>query len=224
MANTEKHSPYFNLKDAFQEKHCSICYLCRRSVTHSLDGLLYERVNDSSTVESMKASEGFCEKHFRQLVELQDATGISIITRRVLEFMVQKWIQDPKEPRKKGRAKKLCPACATWNETEESYLGLFLENLDDLDILFAHEHSFGFCIAHFRAIYSRVEDEDKRKRLLKIQMEKMESLIKELAEFERKHTYEHHHEGFGEERDSWLRAIEFLRGRSDLLSQKERRA
>ncbi|MBN1870568.1 MAG: hypothetical protein JW847_08345, partial [Candidatus Omnitrophica bacterium] len=55
----EKHNPYFNFIDACKKKHCPICYLCRRSVTLYLDGLLYERVTDPDTVKTMQASGGF---------------------------------------------------------------------------------------------------------------------------------------------------------------------
>ncbi|MCM8776124.1 MAG: DUF6062 family protein [Candidatus Omnitrophica bacterium] len=215
--NPEKHSPYFNLKDALKEKHCPLCFLARKSVTRFFDNLLYERVNDPEIRGSLRLADGFCQKHFWQLLEFQDATGISAVARGVLEFAVETWSQNPKGFSKRRRAKVLCPACAIWHETEENYLGLFLENLNDPPIMVAYEHSFGFCLIHFMAVYSKVEDKEKRTKLLKIQMSKMESLIKELADFERKHTYEFRHEGFGKEADSRFRAVELLKGCSDLL-------
>lgn len=217
---SEKHSPYFNLKDAFKTEHCPICYMARRSVTHYLDGLLYEGVTDRGTVASMKASEGFCENHFRQIVEFQDATGLSALARYALEFLIQKWTQDPKVLQKKRAPEALCPACRTWNESEAGYIGLFLENLDDLSLTFDYEHSFGFCVPHFKMIYSKIGSKAHREKVLKTQIKKMESLAKELADFERKHSYEHHGERYGTEADSRFRAIEFLKGRSDKFREK----
>jgi len=218
---SEKHSPYFNLTDAFKVQHCPICYLARRSVTHYLDGLLYERVTDPGTVASVRASEGFCEHHFRQIIEFQDATGLSALARYALEFLVQKLTQDPKTLRKKAAPPALCPACKTWNETEASYIGLFLENLEDPSFMFDYEHSFGFCMPHFKMIYPKIENETHREKLLKTQIAKMESLIKELADFERKHSYEHQGESYGKEADSRFRAVEFLKGRSDKFHERK---
>lgn len=219
--NSEKHTPYFKLKESFEQKHCSICYLARQSVTLYLDDLLYERVTDPGTVASVRASEGFCESHFHQIVEFQDATGLSALARCALESIVEKWTQSPKELRKKNKSKALCPACETWNHSESNYISLFLENLEDLPLMLAHERSFGFCIPHFKMIYPKIESEAHREKLLKTQIKKMESLIKELAEFEGKHTYERHGENYGEEADSRFRAIEFLKGRSDKFHENK---
>ena len=76
----EKHSPYFNLKDAFKEKHCPICYLARKAVTRYLDSLLYEGVNDHGLRNALRKSNGFCQKHFWQLVSFSDGLGTTILS------------------------------------------------------------------------------------------------------------------------------------------------
>jgi len=220
----EKHSSYYDLKDAFATRHCSICYVARRSVTLYLDDLLYERVTDSGTVESMRSSGGFCEKHFRQLVELQDANGVAALARYALESVNRTWSQNPKDVRSKKVTKVVCPACKIWNESEQRHAELFLENLNDFPLMLAYENSFGFCIPHFKAIYSKIEDDERKNKLMAIQLKKIESLISELSDFERKHASEHYHEGFSDKNEPWIRAIEFLKGCSELLNTRERKS
>jgi len=218
----EKHSPYFNLLDAFKEKHCPLCYLARKAVTRSLDSLLYEHVNDPGTRMTLRKSYGFCEKHYWQVVQFNDGFGTAILAKDLLDTIKNEWRENPKSLKKKFRLKQECLACETWSQTEKNYLELFLENLDDTSFLFDYERSFGLCLAHFRKLLTKIEDETKRTKLLEIEIRKMESLIKELEEFTRKHDYRFSHEGFGEERDAWLRAVEFLKGRTDLLPKKQR--
>lgn len=217
---SEKHSPYFNLKDAFKEKHCAICYLARRAVYRFFDDLLYERVNDPGIRESLRKAKGFCEKHFWQLVEFGDGFGVSALAQDVLELFKSEWQRESRKSKKTNRVPALCPACEHFQTTEKNYLSLFLENFDDLELKYAFERSFGLCVDHFRMIYQQMTGKSQKERLLTTEVLKIEELVRELEEFRRKHSHEYHHEKIGEEGDSWIRAVEFLKGRSDILHEK----
>ena len=210
----EKHSPYYNLTDAFKEKHCPVCYLARKSVTRFFDDLLYERTNDPGIRQAMKSPGGFCEKHFWQIVEFNDGFGISSFCRDMLLETVGQW-KLGKNLKKEGKAK--CLACEVWDETEKNYVSLFCENIQETEFKRAFESSFGLCLAHFKKAYLLCGEDPKKADLLRAQLGKMETLIKELEEFDKKHDYQHAHEEYGSESDSWVRAVEFLKGQASLL-------
>ena len=219
--NPEKHSPYFNLKDAFREKHCPICYLARKAVSRYLDNLLYEGVNNPGLRKVLRGSHGFCEKHFWQLVTFGDGLGISILSKDLLETIHQHWGEDPKSLIKEEKPKEECPACNIWNQNERNYSTLFVEQIDDFFLTFEFKHSFGFCLDHFRIIYRSVQDSKTREALLVYERGKIENISKELGEFIRKHDYQFSKEGYGKEADSWIRAVELLKGRTDLMKVKD---
>jgi len=212
--NKEKHIPYYSLLDALKEKHCPICYLCRKSVTMFFDGFLYESVNDPGMREAIRNAEGFCEKHSWQMVSFGDPFGNAIISHDLLS-MVRKKVpfENPKIHRSiKGE----CPACQTWKDSEKRYENVFIESFDDAVFYLGFKNSFGLCLDHFGNILKALKKEQ-RPKLIQIESEKLDALIKELAEFQDKFDYKRSHEEFGEDRDVWIRAVEFLKGRSDRI-------
>ncbi len=53
--------------------------------------------------------------------------------------------------------------------------------------------------------------------LIKIETTKIENLIKELNEFQRKFDYRFVKEGFGQEKDSWIKAIVKMNGQRGIV-------
>ena len=51
-----KHTLYYNLRDAFAEEGCPICRLCSQAVDRYLDHLLYESVNDPGVRRNIRRS------------------------------------------------------------------------------------------------------------------------------------------------------------------------
>jgi hypothetical protein len=60
----EKHNSFFNMTNAFKEKHCPVYFLSRQSVTRFFDGFLYERVNDPVLRDSIFI-ENFDDSEFK---------------------------------------------------------------------------------------------------------------------------------------------------------------
>jgi anaerobic glycerol-3-phosphate dehydrogenase len=69
----------------------------------------------------------------------------------------------------------------------------------------------GFCLPHLRQVTARLRGEA-LERLLQYQQERWEELRAELAEIVRKNDYRFQGEGFGAERDAWLRAVRAVVG------------
>lgn len=74
------------------------------------------------------------------------------------------------------------------------------------------------CIPH---ILKTIKNHPRNKvipQLIKIESEKIEMPISELKEFQRKHDYRFVDEGFGQERDSWIRAIEKMNEKKGVIT------
>ena len=60
MARSQpKHLTYFALLDGLEGDGCALCALVRRALERYFDGLMYEKVNDPSIRETLRASHGF---------------------------------------------------------------------------------------------------------------------------------------------------------------------
>jgi hypothetical protein len=213
----EKHSPFFSLMDALKEKHCPICYLCRKSVTMFFDGFLYESVNDPGMRDAIRNAGGFCEKHSWQMIFFGDPFGNAIISHDLLSIVQKDTLLETVKTDRRVKGK--CPACQTWEDAEKRYIAVFIENFEDVEFQMGLNGSFGLCLGHFNSILKALPKKQ-RQRLIEIESAKLSALINELAEFQDKFDYKRSHEDFGEDRDVWIRAVEFLKGRSDSLELK----
>ena len=213
---SEKHSSFYNLMDAFKEKHCPFCYLSRKAVTGFLSGLLYENVNDPGIRNALKKAGGFCEKHSWQMVSLGDALGNAIIVHDLLTDIRDNGVTGKMQSRRKCSGE--CPACRAWNDAELRYMRVFVEYFEDPELQAGFRKSFGLCRGHFDGMMKRLKAEQ-RPRLVTVEQQKLDALVEELSRFQEKFNYTAAERTFGEDRDVWIRAVEFLKGRSDRFSE-----
>lgn len=225
---------------------CPLCYLAAKAVASTLDNLLYELVNDPGVRQDIRQARGFCNRHAWQLPTIAGgAFGIAVIYRDVLETLLQsiQAIQPPGARRAQPlslqrlhgmlggapfvQAAKSdllaalepqaeCPACYQQRMSEQVYLGTLLEHLEDEELEVAFRASAGLCLPHFRQALSLIQDENTFSRLIEIELACLERLDGELNEFIRKHDYRLAQEGFGNEGDSWIRAIAQVSARKDV--------
>jgi len=212
----EKHRPFYSLLDAFKERHCPICYLARKSVTSFLDDFLYEGINDPGMRDAIRNAGGFCEKHYWQLVSFGDPLGNAIILQDLLA-VVQKTspFGDIKADKKVGGE---CPSCQIFEDSEKRYSNVFVENFEYPELRSGFQNSCGLCLGHFASIIKFLNKEQQAW-LLAVEKQKLDALVDELSEFKEKFNYKRSAEGFGADRDVWIRAVEFLKGRSDRLGE-----
>ena len=205
MTKREKHTTFFELKDALAKNACPICFLAQRSATRYIDNLLYEKVNDAGVAESLKQSGGFCKEHAGEVSETGEAVGIAIIYKRIIDDLLSRLRKSLKPP-----IRKQCPACSIYDESEIRYLGALNDHWNELKSLFGK--SSGLCVSHFYMAIDLMKTDGKSRELRGIQMQKLEELSKELGEFSRKHDYRYKDEAWGNEKDSWQRAIRLING------------
>ncbi len=228
-----KHLTYYNLIEALKEKGCPICTLLGRNTHKYMVSFLYESVNDPGVRKRIRESYGFCSRHAWQLKEIGDGLGLSIVyedllenTRMKIESMVQsvRSIKDLKtDPFVSGTKsytrsiEKSCPVCRLEKQNSERNIAAFLESLEDSEFKKLYMQSSGLCMPHLIELLrhiKHIKNEEKQVReILHTELRKIRELSMELKEFQRKHDYRFSSEGFGPERDSWIRAIEKMAGK-----------
>lgn len=221
----EKHLAFYRMRDELRKgKHCALCSLERKAMHQYFDGLLYEKVTDPGIRSSLIKSAGFCPRHAHQLAAFGDGLGSAILS--VDQLMLRS------EKLKKGKMTTLlrrasresdaaephaCPACRREEEIRSRHVQTLVKGLGDSEMALVFGSSAGLCFPHFVLAVDGTEDSEVRTLLYKVQAERTDHLLGELKEFIDKHDYRRSDEGFAEERDSWLRAIEFVSGMKNLF-------
>lgn len=217
---------YFELLEALQAEGCALCYLGQRAVRRWLDAILFESINDPSIQENLKATQGFCPAHSELLIGQGNSVGTAILYRAILGDLSKTLVPESspgggwrerlvrpgaREEKRLPTPNAPCPACEQRDEATARYLKP-LQSLHQDEALFAaFVGGSGFCVPHLRQAMTVLKG-DALERLLQTQRERWEQLRAELAELIRKNDYRYQHEGFGAERDAWLRAVRAVKG------------
>jgi len=223
----EKHEPYFNLLDALKEAGCPVCFLVKKNIHKFMDDFLYEGVNDPGLRKEIKNSLGFCSRHAWQLQKFGDGFGIGIVYEYLMQLMLGKLKAVDgsaasikavlKELDRGERAKKLCIFCGEETDVEGRYISVFLENFDDPELKFAYKNSFGLCLPHLNLVLNKCRNKKFITEIISIESAKLNGLIAEVKEFQRKHNYRFSKEKIGKEGDSWIRAIQKMIGKEGVF-------
>lgn len=227
----EQDTLYFELRDALQAGGCPLCRLGRRAATRYIDTLNYEGVNDPGLRRALQLSHGLCHRHAWQWTQTRGSPlGVAIVYQNLVKDLIE--TLDSPEPLvtaapggRHGRAKRVarlaakgvCPACRAEEESVERYALTLLAHLEQPDLAQAYLDAGGLCLPHLAAVLAAA-DVGQARMLQKWQLAVYRGLHGQLAEFIRKHDHRYRSEPFGEERDSWTRAVASLAGESDAAS------
>ena len=220
-----KHTTYFNLLEALKEG-CPICFLVKKTIHKSMDGFLYESVNDPGVREDIKASLGFCNRHAWQMQKLGDGFGQAIVYSDLMNIVLKQLKEIDEAASFKELLKRINPGVATRGicifckqekDVEERYISVFWESFDDPEFSFHYKDSFGLCLSHLVLALKKCKNKKFGKELVDIEIGKISGLIAELKEFMRKHDYRFSKEKFGKEGNSWIRTIEKFIGKEGMF-------
>lgn len=224
-----KHFSYFRILEALSEPGCALCRLGGLAADRFLEALLYEYVNDTGMRKTLVAAHGFCPNHSNALVAKHDALGTSILYKAILNHLRAELDEVMPAGRQKlmgklrdqlggttGAGARLaahgpCPACTQRDEAVLRALATIAEHEDDAELSAAVAQSGGFCLPHLRTALAQLSGRAVTQVLAR-QREVWQALDAELAEALRKHDFRFRHESFGEEEDSWRRAVEAVAG------------
>ncbi|MCC6129312.1 MAG: hypothetical protein IT186_05235 [Acidobacteria bacterium] len=212
---------YFEILEALPGKGCALCGLEIIAVKRWFESFLYEHVNDPGIRSELSQSRGYCPRHAHQLLEMQDALGLTILYKdqvgALLGFLEGKedpprrWpFSGPSEPRFKPGVP--CPACKEQHSVRRRYAAAAALGFGDEAFRLAFDSSPGFCAPHIGSVLSALEDKEPRRFFVASEKRKLEGIREELSEFIRKSDHEARHEAFGSEKDGWERAVRLLTG------------
>lgn len=75
----KKGVPHFELEDALTRDGCAVCRLVEEAGRSYVEALLYESVNDPGTQRSFRSSLGFCGRHARPMLSMNEGLGVAIL-------------------------------------------------------------------------------------------------------------------------------------------------
>jgi len=204
----EKHSNYFELRDACKVSGCPACTLITKTVRRYLDSLLYESVNDPVVRRKLRSSLGFCRRHSLALLTVGDAFGVAIIYQDIL-MQVDAALKEGAAPEIRGE----CPACSAEREGSESYLNVMMAFLGDEELKTALLRSDGLCLDHISHCVDKAGKEGLPLWFVSLHSDRLRRHRHDLSESLRKQDVQFKHETLtkAEER-ACENAIDFLVG------------
>ena len=147
-APSDRHTTYFELRDAAERPGCVVCRLVGRSVRRYLEILSFESVNDLGIRKQLRDGRGFCNRHAWLLLdEVRDPFGAGIIYRDVLQECVN-IVNRGDIPGLNATSRVSCPACEVEFAATQRFLDVLAEHLHELDMADRLTRSGGLCWRH----------------------------------------------------------------------------
>ena len=224
-----KNITYLDLIEACQKLGCLACTLTQEMVESYIRMLFHEHINDPPSREKLRHSQGLCYQHVWLAIDgqLGNALGVAIVSNDVIGKLLQDLNEIKFENNRLTKIRKLlktgnnpsfltpekdCPVCLHQKLVEERVLKTLVATVQRQELTTAIRESDGICLPHLRQSLEIDASVQSHQLLLDLARDRWEKLADELSEFIRKNDYRFSKEGFGSERDSWLRATGVLKG------------
>lgn len=222
---------YYDLLAAFKHEGCPVCRVAESALESYLEHLAYECVNDESTRERLRDSNGFCLEHSRKWLSQPRLLGTAIIYRDITENVITKLhkirrdhavstpplsdfqesigiAQSPDPLAPTGE----CPACDTLATAENLLVSSLIDSMFDWDFEDAYSRSDGLCLPHLRAALLAEPDGPTRDTLIDVALKRQYDLHTQLEEIIRHFDPQLHDQPIGEEKGAHTRAVRFSTG------------
>lgn len=226
-------SMVYDVIEACAEPGCPLCRVSERWGGRFIAAILYEEVTDPHTRGRLKQSFGFCRDHALQASDVGGTLlGMSIIYRGLLNQIdkalagaspgeQRRWWQKlggaaPADAAAPGglAPRDPCPACVHLADMEAAALVAVTDALADNERLRdgLSRSDGGLCLPHLRRALGLSRNPAAFAFLQESTRTRLAALGAELDEFIRKYDHRFRREEWGEERDSWQRAIRWVVG------------
>lgn len=226
-------SMVYDVIEACAQPGCPLCRVSDRWAARFVAAILYEEVTDPHTRGRLKESFGFCRDHAWRATEVGTTLlGMSIIYRGLVT-QIAAALANATTPDKKrwwhslgGRtpagaeaslpglsAQTACPACIYLRDMEASALVAITDALPANERLCAglSQAHGGLCLPHLRGALAAASP-GAFAFLQASTLTKLGALQADLDEFIRKYDHRFNKEEWGDERDSWQRAVAWMVG------------
>jgi len=177
----ERHSLFFELKDACETNYCPVCFLLNRKERQHIESVFYEHVNDPVIRKKLRKSQGLCQNHVRLFLKYGDALGLTILAQDLVVNLIENQSLKMKPS--------ACPFCLSNEMREERLAQAVVEYLDLNEFWQALEKSVGLCLRHFRLIERLSQKKEAKLKLLNFQKKKFAQQEKLLVSFIRNNNF-----------------------------------
>ncbi|HVP17518.1 MAG TPA: DUF6062 family protein [Spirochaetia bacterium] len=209
----EKHLAYYELLEELRKsRRCSFCVLERTGIRKYFEGLLYEKVNDVGIRAALARSRGFCPRHAHILSSFGDALGTAILYADQLRLRLESLEVGPRRRSPARSEQGLCPACQAEIRMRQAHVRTLLHGLADPEMAAAWAGSAALCFPHFTLAMSEAKDPEVKSALVRTQGARLKGLASQVKQLIDRYDHLRAAEGFEEEKDSWLRAVEMISG------------
>jgi hypothetical protein len=237
---------WIKIEKALNTEGCPICSIIKTSTEHYLENLLYEYVLDVSLREKLHKSFGFCQRHAYLATKIRerlndDGLKIAILYETITSdeigrlkdlekiFISERKKFSVKRSLKKGKfvenfkPRGECPACFQERMTESLYIDDFRARSNEKEFreLYGRDAVI-LCRGHFVMLLEnclRFNALDEFDFFLKMQIEKLEKILKALTSFIDKHDYRKRESINEFEARSWRFVVEYFSGKKDVKSR-----
>ena len=233
---------WIKIEKALNTEGCPICSIIKTSTEHYLESLLYEYVLDVGLRGKLHKSLGFCQRHAYMAVKIRERLNDDGLKMAILyETITSEEIGRLKDlwkdvySRKKFSVKRFfgknkfvdnfkpigeCPACFQERVTESLYIDDFRARSNEREFIELYgRDAVILCRGHFVMLLEnclRFNALDEFDFFLKMQIEKLEGILKALTSFIDKHDY-HKRESINKyEAKSWRFVVEYFSGKKDV--------
>jgi hypothetical protein len=201
---------YKDLLAACKQPGCPVCRMENSAVDFYLQTALREKANDLLIRHDLRESLGFCREHTWRMrnIGLGKTMAATLGYHVVLLFAVQQLQNVDFTPKPAKRAhlfrkcdqrpiiefetvvhaltpRQRCPVCLLSENFTRSALRALAESLQELAMSKAFTTSDGLCLPHLRQAFEQVEDEETCKTLISLNVERFDTLRRELVEVTR---------------------------------------
>ncbi len=147
-AAIDRHTTYFELRDAAERPGCVVCRLVGRSVRRYLEILSFESVNDLGIRKQLRDGRGFCNRHgWLLLDEVRDPFGAGIIYRDVLLECLR--IAERGDVAQLAPLPRVvCPGCEVEDGATQRFLDVLTEHMHEAEMADRLLRSGGLCWRH----------------------------------------------------------------------------
>ena len=212
MGPVEKHRAYFELLERLPQGGCFVCGAVRSGMDSYLRTYLEEGVTNEKSWGALKASQGWCARHARQLEAKADGLAVALFYGHLIQEALTR--MDPLGKMDRLRAAfsadkpTPCPGCLREHESETSWAHLVAQAAGEPEAQGPIRADLCLCVGHLR-LALRFAQGEALAFLRADQEAKLRVLAAENAEFVRKTGTN----GRGSEplspaeTDSWKRAL-----------------
>jgi Family of unknown function (DUF6062) len=212
---------FYKLLDAMKAPGCPICRRLVEENRRSIEGFLYESVNDPALRDEIRKDRGFCHRHSWQLARFGNALGSAILFRDVLNTSSQ--LLDDIRPgsflRKSPPIRatsEVCLFCRLEHHFHTTLVSELVAHISDSELKAGWQGAAMLCVPHLQEVCAALRDTDARTQIIDLHRRKYVGLCEEMTRLIEKHSYDHRPEEIGSEKTSRLRAIEALVGMADV--------